>query len=85
MFGKNPVAWLTTVVAVLTALDATLGGLGVLPGTAAAWIGGAIAVLTAVLGVLTHGAVTPVASPRDNSGRPLVPVSSATPAGPLAP
>jgi len=70
------VAWLATVVALLTALDGTLGGLHVLSPTTTAWLGGAIAVLTAILGVLTHNAVTPVANPHDNSGRPLAPLSS---------
>jgi hypothetical protein len=72
---QNPVAWLTTVVALLTALDGTLTGLHVLSPTLAAWIGGAIAVGTAILGVLTHGAVTPVANPHASDGRPLVPLS----------
>jgi len=72
---QNPVAWLTTVVAVLTALDGTLTGLGVLSPTVAGWIAGAIAVLTAILGVLTHNVVTPVANPHDDSGRALVPAA----------
>jgi hypothetical protein len=73
---RNPVAWLTTLIALLTSLDATLTGLGVLSPAAAAWVGGAIAVLTTVLGVLTHGVVTPLVAPRDASGRNLVPVGS---------
>lgn len=74
---QNPVVYLATVVALLTASDGTLTGLHVLSPATAAWLGGAIAVLTAVLGVLTHGAVTPVANPHDDSGRPLVPLTSA--------
>jgi hypothetical protein len=72
---QNPVAWLTTIVALLTALDGTLTGLHVLSPALAAWVGGAIAVGTAILGVLTHGAVTPVGNPHDNGGRALVPLS----------
>lgn len=69
----NPVAWLTTLIAVLTAADGALEGLHVLsPGVAAAGAG-LIAVLTAVLGAVTHTKVTPVANPHDNNGRALVP------------
>ncbi len=73
---QNPVAWLATVVALLTAVDGSLTGLHVLSPTIGAWLAGAIAVLTAILGVLTHGAVTPVSNPRDASGRALVPRSN---------
>lgn len=71
----QPVAWMTTVLAVLVAVDSALAGTGVYPASVAAWVGAAIAVLTAILGALTHGAVTPLARPRDSSGRALVPVS----------
>jgi hypothetical protein len=73
---QNPVAFLTTLVAVLTGLDGTLAGLHVLTATQSAWAAGLIAVLTAVLGIVTHGKVTPVANPKDSSGRPLVPLST---------
>lgn len=76
---QNPVAYLAGLVAVLTALDGTLTGLKVLSPTVGGWLGAAVAVLTAVLGAVTHGAVTPVANPHDNSGRPLVPLSTAQP------
>jgi hypothetical protein len=73
MFKQNPVAMLATLVALLTAADGTLEGLHILSPSVAAWAAGAIAVLTAVLGVVTHGKVTPLANPRDNAGRPLTP------------
>jgi hypothetical protein len=75
MFKQNPVAMLTTLVALLTAADGTLEGLHVLSPSVAAWAAGAIAVLTAVLGVVTHGKVTPLVNPHDDLGRALAPVS----------
>lgn len=74
MNGK-PVATLVTVITVLLALLTALAGTGVLSGTAAAYVSGAIGLLTAILGWITHGKVTPVANPKDNGGRPLVPLS----------
>jgi hypothetical protein len=73
---QNPVAFLTTLVAVLTGLDGTLQGLHVLTATQSAVAAGLIALLTAVLGIVTHGKVTPTANPKDSSGRPLVPLST---------
>jgi hypothetical protein len=75
MFKQNPVAMLTTLVALLTAADGTLEGLHFLSPSVAAWAAGAIAVLTAVLGVVTHGKVTPLVNPHDDLGRALTPVS----------
>lgn len=69
----NPVAWLTTLIAVLTAADGALEGLHILSPTVAATAAGAIAVLTAILGAITHTRVTPLANPRDDNGRALVP------------
>jgi len=69
---QNPVAALATVVSLLVAADAALEPLGVLTAHQSALIGGGIAILTAILGVFTHGAVTPLANPRDNDGQPLV-------------
>lgn len=74
---QNPVAALTTLVTLLIGLDAALEPLGVLTAKQSAIAGAVIAVLTAVLGARTHGAVTPVANPHDNGGRPLVPLTTA--------
>lgn len=71
----NPVAALATLVSVLVAADAALEPLGVLTAHQSALVGGGIAILTAVLGAVTHGKVTPLVAPTDASGRPLVPLS----------
>jgi hypothetical protein len=76
----NPVAALTTLVSLLVALDAALEPLGVLTAQQSAIAGGVIAVSTAILGAITHGKVTPLARPRDNGGRPLVPLTTVNPA-----
>jgi len=70
---SKPVATLVAVATVLLAVLTALAGTGVLSGRAAAYVSGAILIVNAVLGVLAHGQVTPVARPRDASGRPLVP------------
>lgn len=70
---QNPVAWLTALVAVLTAVDGTLQGMHVLTATQSAWAAGIIAVLTAILGTIARANVTPLANPRDRAGRKLVP------------
>jgi hypothetical protein len=75
--SRFPVAWLTTVITVLTGFLATLTGVHALSATQAAWAAGVIAVLTAILGVITHKAVTPLADPKDSAGRELVPAGPA--------
>lgn len=80
-FRFQPVKWMTAIVGILTALvgaddaSAAAGGPHILPAAAHGWAVLAITVLTVVLGVIVHGVVTPLAAPRDNGGRPLVPVS----------
>jgi hypothetical protein len=69
----EPVRWMTLVLAVLSALAGTAALTDLLPVRVVGAVGVAIAVLTAVLGVLTRGAVTPLAQPRDAVGTPLVP------------
>jgi hypothetical protein len=69
----NPVAWATTLLTVLVAFEAVDRAAHILPSGASPYLLGAIAVLTAVLGKLTHDAVTPLAAPRDDAGTPLVP------------
>lgn len=71
--NSKPVATLVTVATVALALLTALAGTGVLSGKAAAWVASGILVLNAVLGIVAHSMVTPVANPKDSSGRPLVP------------
>jgi len=69
----RPVAWMTWVLGVLVTVEAVNEGAHLLPAGWTPYLLGAIAVLTAVLGKLAHGAVTPLARPRDDAGTPLVP------------
>lgn len=73
--NSKPVATLVTVGTVLLALLTALAGTGVLSGKLAAVVAGGIAILNAVLGVVAHSKVTPLAKPQDSTGRPLVPLS----------
>lgn len=73
--NSKPVATMTTILTVALALLTALAGTGVLSGQWAAVASGGIGLLTAILGWMTHGNVTPVSNPHDNSGRPLVPLS----------
>jgi len=72
-FKFKPVAYMTTVLAVLTALEAFNQSAHLIPEKYDAWIVGAIGLLTVVLGVLAHNRVTPTAAPKDDAGTPLVP------------
>lgn len=67
----EPVRWMTLVLTVLSALAGTAAFTDLLPAPVLGAVGVAIAVLTAVLGVLTRSAVTPLAQPRDAGGTPL--------------
>jgi hypothetical protein len=69
----QPVAWMTGALTVLTALEAVNAAAHLLPAAWTPYLLGVIAVLTAVLGKLAHGAVTPLAAPKDDGGVPLVP------------
>jgi hypothetical protein len=72
-FKFKPVAWMTTILAVLTALEALNETTHVVPEKYNAWILSAIGLLTVALGVLAHNRVTPTAAPKDDAGTPLVP------------
>jgi hypothetical protein len=63
------IAWGTTVLAVLIVLQ----GSGILTGTAAHWVDTAAGILQVVLTAYARRHVTPVADPKDNLGRQLVP------------
>lgn len=69
----QPVAWMTTILGVLVAVEAANEAIHFLPAAWSPYLLGAIAILTAVLGKLVHGVVTPLARPRDDAGTPLVP------------
>lgn len=71
--NSKPVATLVTVATVALALLTALAGTGVLSGKTAALVAAGIGVLNAVLGLVAHSKVTPLANPRDNGGRALVP------------
>lgn len=74
-FKKAPiatlVAWGTTVLGVLVVLQAS----GVLTGTAAHWVDTAAGVLQVILTAYVRQHVTPVADPKDDLGRRLVPAA----------
>jgi hypothetical protein len=69
--NSKPVATLITVGTVVLAVITALLGTGVLSAPQAAWLTAASAVLNAVLGVIAHGKVTPLAAPKDRFGNPL--------------
>ena len=75
-FKKAPiatlVAWGTTVLAVLVFLQSA----GILTGAAAHWVDVAAGVIQVLLTAYARQHVTPVANPKDNSGRPLVALTS---------
>lgn len=81
-FLTKPVAWLTTVSAALGTATTAEIALTATPVHLPAWVAGytaaATVIVTAVLGVLTYKRVTPVAAPRDNAGRPLVPARTSS-------
>lgn len=73
-FKFQPVAWMTTILGVLVAVEAADTAVHILPAAWHPFILGAIAVLTAILGKVVHGVVTPTAAPKDSAGTPLVPL-----------
>ena len=73
----EPVRWMTLVLAILSALASTAAFTDLVPRPVLGAMGVAIVLLTAVLGAVTRGAVTPLARPRDAAGGPLVPRSMA--------
>lgn len=70
---RFPVAWLTGIITILVGADAILEQAHVLTPKQSSWAGIVVAVLTLIGGTITHGKVTPLAAPKDASGRPLVP------------
>jgi hypothetical protein len=70
----NPVAALTTVYTVLATVTGVVIELHLLPDTVTGYAAGAVAVLAAVLGAVTHTKVTPLVNPKNAEGVPLIPV-----------
>jgi hypothetical protein len=77
-FTFKPVAWMTTILGILTGLMTLDETVDVLPENVSPWVLAAIGVLTVVLGVIVHGKVTPVAAPKASTGVPLTPVDGST-------
>lgn len=69
---RNPVAVLTSVYTVLAVVVGVIVDQHLLSDNVTAYLVGAVAILAAILGVLTRSKVTPLADPRDNQGRQLV-------------
>lgn len=63
------IAWATTVLAVLVVLQ----GSGLLTGSAAHWVDAAAGAIQVILTAYARQHVTPVADPKDDLGRKLVP------------
>lgn len=72
-FKFEPVKWMTAILAVLTAAEGVQQFVDLVPEKDNGYILIAIAILTAVLGKQVRDRVTPLAAPRDDSARPLVP------------
>jgi hypothetical protein len=70
----NPVAALTTLYTVLAAATGAIIELHLLPDKVTGYATGAVAVLAAVLGAITHTKVTPLVNPKNADGVPLIPV-----------
>lgn len=72
-FTKAPVATLVSVMTVLLAVLLYLQGTGLITGQAATWITLAIGILQVLLGLYARSKATPVADPKDDMGRQLIP------------
>lgn len=83
-FKKAPIATLVTWGALVLGVLVVLQGSGVLHGTAARWVDAAAATLQLILTAYARQHVTPVADPKDNLGRELVPAVLIPPSDPRA-
>jgi len=72
-FKEAPVAYLISIMTVLLAVLVYLQGTGTVHGQAATWLTTAVGILQVILGFAVRAKVTPVANPKDNLGRELVP------------
>lgn len=75
-FRKAPVATLVSLMTAVLAGAVTLQGTGLVTGKAGAWLDAAVGMIQLVLGLYARMHATPVANPKDNLGRPLVPVTA---------
>jgi uncharacterized membrane protein YidH (DUF202 family) len=77
-FKFKPVAWMTTILALLSgavALDDTLEATGtadLIPAAVEPYAQGAIVALTVILGRMAYNRVTPLAAPKTAEGEPAV-------------
>lgn len=74
-FTKAPVATLITAMTALLAVLVYLQGTGLITGKAAVYVGVGVGVLQVLLGLYARSKATPVADPKDDLGRTLVPVT----------
>lgn len=72
-FVLKPVAWLTAIASLAAALPPILLNNHLVSEKVAGYITLVGLFATVLVGVVTHGIVTPLAAPKDNSGTPLVP------------
>lgn len=72
-FKEAPVAYLISIMTVLLAVLVYLQGSGTVHGQAATWLTTAVGILQLILGFAVRAKVTPVAAPKDDLGRALVP------------
>jgi hypothetical protein len=77
-FKFEPVAWLTTVAAVLLAIQAADEVTGMLPDRFAGWLAFLSIAVVTLLGLLARQVSTPLAKPEAADGRTLVPTPPAT-------
>jgi len=80
LIKKYPLATLATWAASVLAVLVLLQTNGILTGQAAHWAEVAAGVLQVLLTVYARSKVTPVANPKDDLGRPLVPATLIPPA-----
>lgn len=83
-FKFRPVAWLTTLAALVIALAGSQEFVQLLPPQVAGWLTMAGVGAVILTGVMAHGSVTPLARPRDADNRRLVPTPPSPLAGPQA-
>jgi hypothetical protein len=83
-FKEAPVAYLISIMTVLLAVLVYLQGTGLVHGQAATWLTTAVGILQVILGFAVRSKVTPVANPKDDLGRELVPASIVPPSDPRA-
>jgi hypothetical protein len=74
-FKFEPVKWMTVILTLLVAAESVQQFVDLIPEKVNGYVLIAIAILTAILGKQAHDKVTPLAAPKDNDGRALVPAN----------